>query len=303
MSDSLDDEILELLACPRDGGKLIYSSETLKCTHCDSIYEIQDGIPLLYPDNIDLTHLEVEEKLGDLMQNHTPSRKEEFYQRQWELSKKEFWSFVKEKTEASNLTILNAGCGIDIRFLELGDKNTIVAFDLMHSLLRSLRLKHGSPNNIAGDVHALPFRHESFDCLCCIDLIHHETEDLHLILQSFYDTLKPGGKLFLEDINAWGIFQFWKSIFLPESAHRVLRSIYHWLKRSSIQPASYEFPTSVWKVKKILEEVGFKIIEAAPLETYPLRHPFLNRIYQRISTIDRVKRYHNFHYFLFAEKQ
>ena len=302
MSDWLDEEIFELLACPHDGGRLIYSSENLKCTHCDRVYEIRDGIPLLYPDNIDMTHLEEEEKLGDLMQNRTPPRKEEFYQQQWELSKQEFWSYVKEKTRAGSLTILNAGCGIDVRFLELGDKNTIVAFDLMHSLLSSLRSKHGSPNNIAGDVHELPFRHESFDCLCCIDLLHHETEDLRRILRSFHDTLKPGGKLFLEDVNAWGVFQFWKSIFLPESAHRTLRSIYHQLKRSSIQPAGYEFPTSVWKVKRALEEVGFKIIEAVPLESYPLRHAFLNRIYQPISTIGRVKRYHNFHYFLFAEK-
>ncbi|MBN2185093.1 MAG: methyltransferase domain-containing protein [Candidatus Krumholzibacteriota bacterium] len=302
MNDPLDDRILELLACPLDGGRLVYSSENLKCTHCHSIYEIRGGIPLLYPDDIDMKHLEEEEKLGSLMEDPPALPKERSYQQQWELSKQEFWSFVEEKTRGGGYTILNAGCGIDRRFLELGDKNTAVAFDLTHSLLSSLRSNYGSPHNIAGDVHRLPFRHESFDCLCCIDLLHHETEDLRLILRSFYDTLRPGGKLFLEDVNAWGVFQFWKSIFLPRSAHRKLRSSYHRLKRSGIQPAGYEFPTSVWKVKRALEEVGFRMIETVPLESYPLRNSFLKRIYRSIAAIDRVRRYHNFHYFLFAEK-
>ncbi len=108
--------------------------------------------------------------------------------------------------------------------------------------------------------------------------------------------------LFLEDVNAWGLFQFWKSILMPEPVYRNLRSFYHRMKGSLVHPASYEFPTSVWKVRKVLEKTGFINIEAVPLVSYPVRNTALNRIYNSISSIERVKKYHNFHYFLYAEK-
>ncbi|MBN2070904.1 MAG: methyltransferase domain-containing protein [Candidatus Krumholzibacteriota bacterium] len=303
MDDHSVSDILDLLACPDDGGRMVISQQHLRCTHCGKIFEIRGGIPLLYPDDLDRRHLEQEEKLGEQMQHRTPPRREESYQREWEKSKEEFWSFVREKTSSGGMTILNAGCGIDTHFLRLGEDNKIIAFDLMHGLLRTLRAAHGSPNNIAGDIHALPFRHGSVDALCCIDLIHHESGDLRRILRSFHDTLKLGGMLFLEDVNAWGVFQFWKSILLPRPAHAALRSAYHRLKGSTIQPAEYEFPTSVWRVGKLLEETGFTSVEAIPLRSYPLRTRFPAWIYRSISKNERISRYHNFHYFFFAVKR
>ncbi len=302
MDISIQSDIIEILACPECGGHLRYDSGKLKCRECACEYEVRDGIPMLFPDNLDTAHLEEEEKLGELMENPLLSSSELFYERQWEDSKQEYWAFVKEKLGTGGKVILNAGCGIDVRFLDLGKENTLIAFDLMQKLLYTLRSKHGSTNNIAGDVRSLPFRRDSFDCLCCIDLIHHENDKLPQILASFHKALKPGGILLLEDVNAWGLFQFWKSILLPRPVHGALRSIYHRLKRSSYQPADYEFPTSVWKVKKLLSESGFREIEAVGLNAYPVRHQAMYRLYKTFSGIGRIRKYHNFHYLLFARK-
>ena len=148
------------------------------------------------PDGIDLEHLAEEEKLGELMTDAPDSEKDALSEEQWKLSKKEYWDFVRERT-GTGKTIVNIGCGIDTEFLELAEGNTIVAFDLMCSLLERLHEEYGSALNVAGAVQALPFRDGAFDAICCIDLIHHEPDRLAAIFASFARILKPGGMLFL----------------------------------------------------------------------------------------------------------
>lgn len=302
MSPSTSPELLGLLACPECGGNLACGEESLLCAGCGRSFGVRKGIPLLYPDDIDRAHIEEEEKLAELMATHTPSGREILYEAQWAQSKKEFWGFVKERASGGNLSILNAGCGIDRGFFDLEGMGTLVAFDLMPSLLERLGAIYGSKHNVAGAVQALPFREGSFDCICCVDLVHHEPERLPGIIRSFHKALKPGGALFLEDINAWGLFQFWKSIFLPAPVHGALRSAYHRARRSPHRPADYEFPTSVWRVRKLLEAAGFREIEAVPQRAYPNTGPAGLAVYRALSRFDRVRRYHNFHYMLFAVK-
>jgi SAM-dependent methyltransferase len=326
MSPSINPELLALLACPECGGNLGLSSrpaegpasspdapvraaadlagceESLLCAACGRSFGVRKGVPRLYPDDIDRAHIEEEEKLAELMATHTPSGREILYEAQWAESKKEFWGFVKERASGGNLSILNAGCGIDGGFFDLEGAGTLVAFDLMPSLLERLGAMYGSKHNVAGAVQALPFREGSFDCICCVDLVHHEPERLPDIIRSFHRVLKPGGALFLEDINAWGLFQFWKSIFLPAPVHGALRSAYHAARRSPHRPADYEFPTSVWRVKKLLAGAGFMEIEAVPQRAYPNTGPAGLAVYRALSRFDRVRRYHNFHYMLFAVK-
>lgn len=326
MSPSTSPELLALLVCPECGGNLGLSpcpaekaassphspgyaagdsagcEECLLCAGCNRSFEVRQGIPHLYPDDIDGAHIEEEEKLAELMATHSPSGREILYEAQWAESKKEFWGFVKERASGGNPSILNAGCGIDRGFFDLEGAGMLVAFDLMPSLLERLGAMYGSRNNVAGAVQALPFREGSFDFVCCVDLVHHEPERLPEIIRSFHRVLKPGGALFLEDINAWGIFQFWKSIFLPAPVYGALRSAYHRARRSPHQPADYEFPTSVWRVKKLLAGAGFREIEAIPQRAYPNTGPAGLAVYGALSRFDRVRRYHNFHYMLFAVK-
>lgn len=321
MTEYINDKLLLLLACPECGTAFARSgmeSAGLRCPGCHRGYEVSGGIPLLIPENTDMAHIEEEEKLGRLMADHIPSGIEIFHEQQWRASKKEYWDFVEKelkglRTEDRGLTIMNAGCGLDTGFLDLvsqkrikeddsGEDFVLVAFDLMQSLLENLRDNYFSKYNVAGAVQALPFADNSFDCICCIDLIHHEPDLLKEMLSSFFRILRPGGILILEDINAWGLFQFWKSILLPRPVHGALRSLFHRLRGSGHQPASYEFPTSVFKVRRILLESGFTSVTPVPQSAYPNITPAGHSLFKTLSGLRRVKTFHNFHYMLRASK-
>ncbi len=301
MTPVIEDKLLELLACPRCGGELGPGDYSLTCFSCGTSYEVHGGIPVLMPEGIDLEHLAEEEKLGEIMTDEPVSDKDALSEEQWKLSKKEYWDFVKEKA-GSEKTIVNIGCGVDTSFLELAEGNTLVAFDLMCSLLEKMRNEYGSPLNVAGAVQALPFRDAAFDVICCIDLIHHEPEKLSAIFDSFARILRPGGILFLEDINAWGLTQFWKSKIMPKKMHGALREGWHRMKGSDHQPAPYEFPTDVFGSIRMLEKAGFTDIEAVPLKSYPNTGRAGLSLYGILSSSDRVRRYHNFHYMIFARR-
>jgi SAM-dependent methyltransferase len=178
-----------------------------------------------------------------------------------------------------------------------------VNFDLVYEILEWLSSRSNARSSVAGDVKNLPFKASSFDCLTCIDLIHHESEQLEQLLASFSHLLRPGGLLFLEDVNAWGMFQFPKSILMPKALHRSLRSFYRdELVQSGHRPADYEFPTNPFTVKKIMERIGFVGIVFFPNRSYPTRHERLFRFYTFFSGNERIAKYHNYHYMLMAKK-
>ncbi|MBN1163883.1 MAG: methyltransferase domain-containing protein [Candidatus Krumholzibacteriota bacterium] len=315
MEPPLSPELLRLLACPDCRRELRPSGASLCCPSCGREYEVKNGVPLLFPVDLDPFHLQEEEKLGGIMKNLPPRDKDHFREEQWRLSKEEFWNLVEERMGGpGRRTIANIGCGVDTRFLKLSPPHTFIALDLMYELLEGLMENRpeastgrtaerpGSVHRVAGAVQALPFKNDSFDGLCCIDLIHHEPEHLAMIIESFHAVLKPGGMLFLEDINAWAMFQFYKSIFLPRGLHRRLRALYHRLRKSPFPPAPYEFPTSVWKVKKFLARAGFEAVRAVPQLAYPNTGKSGVRLYRWFGRIGHWRRYHNFHYLLTARK-
>ena len=301
MTSIVEQKLLDLLACPGCGGNLGAGEHSLDCFSCGTSYEVRGGIPVLMPEGIDPEHLAEEEKLGEIMTDEPASAKDALSEEQWELSKTEYWDFARERI-GTGKTIVNIGCGVDTGFLELAADNAVVAFDLMCPLLEKLRDEHGSVLNVAGAVQALPFRDASFDAVCCIDLIHHEPDRLAEIFTAFSRILRPGGMLFLEDINAWGLLQFWKSKMMPRRLHGALREGWHRMQGSKHRPASYEFPTDVFKSARMLEKAGFEDIEAAELRSYPNTGKAGLAMYGKLSSSGRVRRYHNFHYMLFAKK-
>jgi len=304
MSELVSSKLTALLSCPECGGNLEEKEHFLICEACDRKYEIEEGIPLLYPGDMDKSHMEEEENLGDIMKDPAGGMGENFSREQWKISKEEFWNRAKEQCDGITTgNFINIGCGIDIGFLELNrEGRTLVGFDLMPDLLKFLREKHGLNNVVAGTAHSLPFHKDSFDCLCSIDLIHHEWENIHNLLHSFQKILKQGGRLFLEDINAWGLFQFYTSILLPKPLHGRLRSLYHGMKQSAETPAAYEFPTSVFRTRRILRNLGFRSISVTPLNSYPNTGPARYRIYKTLSKSKYIQKYHNFHYMITARK-
>ena len=304
MSSLTNPKLMQFLACPDCGGELRESANRLQCASCSTEYEIRNGIPLVYSKKMDFAHMREEENLAAMMKSPRLNAKERFSAQQWDISKQDFWSMVQRFAPTSpQAAFINIGCGFDDRFrgLEL-QGNTFVNFDMIYDMLFDLQRRAGAKSCVAGDLNNLPFKKGTFDYVISIDVIHHENENLTRLLQSFRDLLKPGGRLLLEDPNAWGLFQMSKSIFLPKPLYRFLRSQYHRLKRSEHRPADYEFPTNVWRVKSILKQLGFKDIVVYPHTAYPSIGESSYRFYKLFGGFNFVRCYHNYHYMLSAAR-
>jgi len=304
MTNLTNPQLLYFLACPTCGSELFEAEDSLTCTYCGKEYKVKTGIPLLYPDNMDLEHLRREEDLAKMMKRPRLSRKDRFSSDQWKDSKREFWGMVRDNIAAPPGSFINVGCGYDTHFGDFEQAGyTFVNFDIVYHTLYDLQRNFGARSCAAGDINSLPFKKNSFDYVVCIDVIHHENDKLPVLLESFRNLLKPGGILFLEDLNAWGMFQFAKSVLLPRPLYRFLRSTYHRLGRSAHRPADYEFPTSVWRVKGMFEELGFCGIRVYPNEAYPGIDPVSFQVYKLFSRIEWVRKYHNYHYMLSGKSQ
>jgi SAM-dependent methyltransferase len=303
MSNLTNPELLQCIVCPVCGGDLIELTDHLNCSRCPAEYEIRMGIPLLYPPSLDFTHLREEEKLAQMMKFPNLTEDEAFNSSQWIISKREFWETVQRNMQPSPSLIINIGCGYDEGFNQFEQAgHTFVNFDMVYNMLIALQ-NNGAKSCVGGDVNRLPFKKGIFDYVISVDLIHHESNNLYSLLQGFQELLKPGGVLFLEDPNAWGIFQMGKSIFLPKFLYWFFRKTYHAIKRSIHRPADYEFPTNVWHVKGMLEKLGFQNIQIHPNIAYPCISKANYRFYNLFSKFEYVKKFHNYHYRLSAIKE
>jgi uncharacterized protein YbaR (Trm112 family)/ubiquinone/menaquinone biosynthesis C-methylase UbiE len=317
-SKGVDPRLLEVIVCPDCHADLAISRGDLVCTRCHRTYPATDGIPRLLPKDLDVEHLHEEESLAQMMRHKETEPKMQFNRRQWDQSKMEFWSVIRAQlmgdargsAECANnpaaardgrLRIVNIGCGNDPNYVSLARTgHMVVNFELVMDMLRGLQAHYPAGHYVNGDLKNLPLRPAAFDCVISIDVIHHECDQLEGLFKSWRSLLKPGGLLFLEDPNAWGLFQMAKSVFMPRPLYRSLRSAFHKLRRSDHRPADYEFPTNVWHVKAMLQNLGFEQIRLYPQTAYPTISPGSYRLYEWLSAFDYVRRYHNYHYMLSA---
>jgi len=304
MSNLTNQGLLLLIACPVCKGDLGESAEHLLCTRCGMSYEIRQGIPLLYSPTTDLGHLQEEEHLAEMMKSRRLGKSEQFSSLQWKTSKHEFWSMVTANIQTPPKLFINIGCGYDSAFRVFEQQGyEFVNFDMVFDMLNELQNEYGGRSCVGGDVKYLPFKQNIFDYVVSIDLIHHESDEVFALLESFRDLLKTGGMLFLEDPNSWGMFQMAKSILLPKPVYRALRSTCHQVKQATHRPADYEFPTSVWKVKEMLQILGFQNIRVHANTAYPGIGEASFRFYRLLSNFEGVRKYLNYHYMLSAVRR
>lgn len=307
MQSPISSKLLPLLVAPDDQSELSVDSANLKSRDTGKTYEIANGIPLLYPETVDKEHLEEEVELAKQMKRSPSSNRDAFsLLQQWPGWKESLWGQIQSLIPNDvPQTIVYIGAGYDKRgdvFEKEG--HTFVSFDLVYDMLKEHADEGKGSLFVAGDMNALPFKESVFDYIVVIDVIHHECDDLEPILKSFQHILKPGGSLLLADVNAWGLFQWPKSLLLPRPIYRAFRSTYHRIKNSSHKPADYEFPTSPKEVEGVLKNIGFADIEFHPQKTfYPEVSPPLQSLYAFLSKkFTKISKYHNYHYFLSAKK-
>jgi SAM-dependent methyltransferase len=302
MSESIDPRLPDYLICPNCAEELVRADTELACAGCKRRYPIRQGIPLLLPEEFDQAHLQAETTLAEMMRAPVQNAGQVFSGSQWELSKTEFWRIVAESFPTPPAAMVNIGCGYDPNFARFDRGDTLfINLDIVFAALAALRREHGARTCVLGDVTRLPLRKSVFDAVICIDVIHHE-EHIADLLGSFYDLLRPGGMLFLSDPNAWGLFQFPKSIFLPRRVHQAAREVYHRLKKSTHRPAPYEFPTHPARTRAMLTRAGFEDIRFYPNQAYPNTGDPGLAIYRFLARSERIRTYHNFHYVLSARK-
>ena len=300
VATQIDPGLLELLACPKCQAALMQGLRGLKCTGCMSSYEVKQGIPIVLPDT-NTEHFKEEPNFAQTIESRERLPEEPFNLNQWTLSKREFFAMVRSVVTGQQKKFVNIGCGFDPSFVEFEERgHTFVNMDLVFDMLANLQKELGAKSCVNGNVNSMPLKAGAFDYVISIDVIHQECERLPELLGSFRDLLKPRGTLFLEDPNAWGLFQMAKSIFMPRVVYKSLRSTYHVLKRSTHRPADHKSPTNVWRVMAILRDLGFEDIKCYPHTAYPTVSERSHRIYRSLSGSEFVRRYHNYHYMLSA---
>lgn len=296
-------KLLEKLKCPECGSDCFSWKEKLQCAVCGRIYNVRENIPDMLQKNIDVRHLVAEKGLFEKMKEKQFVEKDKFSNLEWKNSKEEFWKLVEKGCDNDEKNILNIGSGSDGSFAILEEKGFFfVNMDIVKASLVFLQKKFGAENCVLGDIRSIPFKDNSFEIITCIDIIHHEIESVEKIFKAVKNILCRGGKLYIQDVNALGLYQFYKSLFLPKPVYKFLRKKYHKLKKSDHIPADYEFPTNPKKIERILESVGFKNITMHKCAAYPEIGKRRKRFYDFLDKYFKIGLYHNYHYIISAEK-
>jgi ubiquinone/menaquinone biosynthesis C-methylase UbiE len=240
--------VLQILTCPDCGGTLQgEAGGDVECASCGRSFTLSGPILDLLPTTAE--HIEDEAELFELMKSGVsagPVRSE------WARSKDAFLDAVRSGVQsAAGLRIAHVGCGIDQFAGSFDDASLYVSLDITLPMLE--RIEPTSNTNrllVRGDVQHLPFADGSFDVIMCIDLLHHfSSRGIARPLGELTRCLKPGGLLFVEEVNRLGLFRL-PIAWAPLAILRPLRRLKRLRRPTSSMPARYEAPLSLRHVQR-----------------------------------------------------
>lgn len=144
------------------------------------------------------------------------------------------WQAIREKTYKKEVvflekifrkhsgikTILDVGCGTGVHLKELSMAGHLgVGLDLNPRLIAYAKKKNPQLEFVVGDMKKIPLRRK-FDailCLCTVFSYNQTNEEVTQTLGSFFDRLRPGGLLVLDNINILSFIdnlKFQKNVYI-----------------------------------------------------------------------------------------
>ena len=107
-------------------------------------------------------------------------------------------------------SLLDVGCGAGnytLKVLERLPNLDVTLIDLSRPMLdraveRVSRATAGKVTALQGDIRELPIGEGRYDVICAAAVLHHLREDAewHSVFSKFYESLKPGGSLWISDL-------------------------------------------------------------------------------------------------------
>ncbi len=190
---------LLLLQCPRCGGDFQIHKEKLKCSKCNSFYDIYDGIPILLTEDAareektSITYWDsVWRDEKNIRENKRVKKKSEIY-----LEMAGIFNAVPAE-ELIGKNVLEVGCGGSLFMDYLNKKIQPANFWGMDISLPGCKLtlyRNPYAKIVCGDIMKPPFRKNSFDFVYSIGLIHHFYSPYDA-LAAHTNLVKAGGVLF-----------------------------------------------------------------------------------------------------------
>lgn len=174
--------------------------------------------------------------------------------------KKQLALYTKYLTKEDK--ILEGGCGLGPYLIYLHNKGyDITGIDYNEEPLKKIKSYDSSLSVSVMDVRNLLFRNESFGAYLSLGVIEHFVEGPQKAIEEAYRVLKEEG-VFIVQVPVMNIFlalkyplELLKRSKFVRKVFRKQAKIYYWQQYFKIK-----------KLKKIIEEKGFRVIEIVPMD-------------------------------------
>lgn len=174
-------------------------------------------------------------------------------------------------TVKDGMKVLDAGCGSGIvtRYLASLNRNaSVVGIDAAAKRLEQTRTASLNAKNIefiASDLCKIPFADSSFDIIVCRYVLQHTSRQSPEILSELYRCLKPGGKLYIVDVDGMfvnlnplsGRLAEWLTLLEKRSPvdMRLGRKLKSWLQAAKFQTIDIRIEAQYFEGETLKAEI------------------------------------------------
>ncbi|GKS58897.1 hypothetical protein YTPLAS18_24240 [Nitrospira sp.] len=208
--------LYQMLCCPKCKGDVVLRQDgaALSCPTCRFVFPIVDGIPVMFPCNVEVEMKQLFTRYWDsedkahLYDTNVEGGDTIFgiYNHESEIFGLTYY-FDKDKLDL----LLDAGCG-NGRFLETLPSSTVsVGIDASLNLLRAARRRKRGNFHVCCELEHLPFKSNLFGTVISCRVIQHLKKQEEAV-QELCRVARVNGDVILELYNTWNPKTIWKEI-------------------------------------------------------------------------------------------